>query len=88
MVWMFSDELKTEDTVKIRTSGKRKCREDETQIKKRKVGEVTVRFTLFALAITRHMPKPGVEWSVFVAFFLSHFRSPLSSEDDLSVTAQ
>ena len=38
------------------------------------------------------MPKPGVEWShgvewsVFVAFF-SHFRSPLSSEDDLSVTA-
>ena len=46
MVWMFSDELKTEDAVKIRTSGKRKGREDETQIKKRKVGEVTVRLTL------------------------------------------
>ena len=59
MVWMFSDELKTEDAVKIRTRCKRKGREDETQIKKRKVGEVTVRFTLFALAITRHMPKPG-----------------------------
>ena len=78
MVWMFSDELKTEDAVKIRTSGKRKGREDGTQIKKRKVGEVTVRYTLFALAITRHMPKPGVEWShgveCFCSVFLSHFR--------------